>query len=157
MTTAGAVAAVAVAVATSPLMPIRRARCAEPAPGIDVNLPVLAAGFAVIAAAPLLMLIPGAVRAAARPPGVPGLDGPAAPVRLSRLSAALDEEGSVPGSLGVRMALKAGRGRTAVPVRSALAGTTLAVAAVVGAVSSARASSGWSARRTLTGRTGPSS
>ena len=134
VTAAGALAAVAAAVAASPLMPIGPARFAEPAPGIDVNLPILAAGFVVIAAAPLLVLIPGAVRAATRPPGAPGLDGPAALVRLSRLSAALGLAGSVPGSLGVRMAFEAGRGRTAVPVRSALAGTMLAVAAVVGAV-----------------------
>ena len=134
VTTAGAVAAVAVAVAASPLMPIGPARFAEPAPGIDVNLPILAAGFVIIAGAPLLVLIPGAVRAAARPPGAPGLDGPAAPVRLSRLSAVLGLAGSVPGSLGVRMAFEPGHGRSAVPVRSALAGTMLAVAAIVGAV-----------------------
>ena len=115
-------------------MPIGPARFAEPAPGIDVNLPILAAGFVIIAAAPLLVLIPGAVRAAARPPGAPGLDGPAAPARLSRLSAVLGLAGSVPGSLGVRMAFEPGHGRSAVPVRSALAGTMLAVAAVVGAV-----------------------
>ena len=134
VTTAGAVAAVAVAVAASPLMPIGPARFAEPAPGVDVNVPILAVGFVVIAAAPLLLLIPGAVRAAARPPGAPGLGEPAAPVRLSRLSAALGLAGSVPGSLGVRMAFEPGHGRSAVPVRSALVGTMLAVAAVVGAV-----------------------
>ena len=55
-------------------------------------------------------------------------------MRVSRLSAALGLAGSVPGSLGVRMAFEPGHGRSAVPVRSALAGTTLAVAAVVGAV-----------------------
>ena len=37
------------------------------------------------------------------------------------------------GSIGVRMAFEPGRGRTAVPVRSALAGTIVAVAAVVAA------------------------
>ena len=36
-----------------------------------------------------------------------------------------------PGVVGVRMALESGRGRTAVPVRSALVGTALAVALVV--------------------------
>ena len=39
-----------------------------------------------------------------------------------------------PGSLGVRMAFEPGHGRTAVPVRSALVGTTVAVAAVVAAM-----------------------
>jgi hypothetical protein len=41
---------------------------------------------------------------------------------------------SAPGVVGVRMALESGRGRTAVPVRSALAGTALAVALVVATV-----------------------
>ena len=134
VTTAGAVVAIVVAVAASPLMPIGPARFAEPSPGIDVNLPILGIGFAVIALAPLLVQIPGAVRVAGRTPGATGLDEPAAQARPSRLSPALGLVGSVPGSLGVRMAFEPGHGRTAVPVRSALAGTMLAVAAVVGAV-----------------------
>jgi hypothetical protein len=134
VTAAGAVVAIAVAVAASPLMPIGPARFAEPSPGIDVSLPILGIGFAVIALAPLLAQIPGAVRVAGRTPGATGLDEPAVQARPSRLSPALGLAGSVPGSLGVRMAFEPGHGRTAVPVRSALAGTMLAVAAVVGAV-----------------------
>ena len=134
VTTVGAVVAVVVAIAASPLMPIGPARVAEPSPGIDFYLPVLGAGLVIIAVVPLLALVPGAVRVAARPPGALGLAGPAAPPRPSRLARALGRVGSVPGSLGVRMALEPGHGRTAVPVRSALAGTIVAVAAVVGAV-----------------------
>jgi hypothetical protein len=134
VTVAGGVVAVAVAVAASPLMPIGAARFAEPSPGIDVNLTILGTGFLVIAVAPLLVLIPGVVRVAARAPGALGLGEPAAPARPSRLAPALGLAGSVPGSLGVRMAFEPGHGRTAVPVRSALAGTALAVAAVVAAV-----------------------
>jgi len=37
----------------------------------------------------------------------------------------------VPGSIGVRMAFEPGHGRAAVPVRSALAGTIVAVTSVV--------------------------
>src|SRR5207244_2505454 len=110
------------------------AQAAEPSPGIEVNLAILGAGFAVIAAAPLLVVAPAAVRAAARAQGAPGLAEPTAPVRPSRLGPALGLAGSVPGSLGVRMAFEPGHGRTAVPVRSALAGTAVAVAAVVAAV-----------------------
>src|SRR5205814_1405396 len=66
ITTAGAAAAVGVAIAASPLMPIGPARAAEPSPGVEVNLAILGAGFAVIAAAPLLVVAPAAVRAAAR-------------------------------------------------------------------------------------------
>ena len=134
VTAAGAVVAIAVAVAASPLMPIGSARSAEPSPGIDVNLAILGIGFVVIALAPLLVQIPRAVQVASRTPGATGLDEPAAQTRPSRLSPALGLAGSVPGSLGVRMAFEPGHGRTAVPVRSALAGTMLAVAAVVGAV-----------------------
>ncbi len=134
VTTAGAAAAVGVAIAASPLMPIGPARAAEPSPGIEVNLAILGAGFAVIAVAPLLVVAPAAVRAAARAQGALGLAEPAAPARRSRLGPALGLAGSVPGSLGVRMAFEPGHGRTAVPVRSALAGTTVAVAAVVAAM-----------------------
>jgi hypothetical protein len=55
-------------------------------------------------------------------------------MRPSRLGRVLGLAGSVPGSLGVRMAFEPGHGRTAVPVRSALVGTTVAVAAVVAAM-----------------------
>jgi ABC-type antimicrobial peptide transport system permease subunit len=134
VTIAGAAAAAGVAIAASPLMPIGPARAAEPSPGIEVNLAILGAGFAVIAVAPLLVVAPAAVRAATRAQGALGLAEPAAPVRPSRLGRVLGLAGSVPGSLGVRMAFEPGHGRTAVPVRSALVGTTVAVAAVVAAM-----------------------
>jgi ABC-type lipoprotein release transport system permease subunit len=134
VTTAGAVLAVGLAVAASPLMPIGPARLAEPRPGIEVNLAILGTGFALIAAAPFLVVVPAALRAAARARGALGLAEPAAPVRASRLGPALGLAGSVPGSVGVRMAFEPGHGRTAVPVRSALVGTTVAVAAVVAAM-----------------------
>jgi hypothetical protein len=133
-TTAGAAIAVGAAIAASPLMPIGPARSAEPSPGIDVNLAVLGTGFVIIAAVPLLVLMPAAMRAASRSRGALGLAEPAAPTRPSRLGPALGLAGSVPGSLGVRMAFEPGHGRTAVPVRSALIGTTVAVAAVVAAM-----------------------
>src|SRR5271157_267452 len=133
VTLAGAVIAVAVAVAASPLMPIGPARLAEPAPGIEVNLAVLGAGLAGIAILPLAVLIPAAWRAAGRARGPLGVAEPATPARPSRLGSALGRAGSVAGSIGVRMAFEPGRGRTAVPVRSALAGTVVAVAAVVAA------------------------
>ena len=133
VTLAGAVIAVAVAVAASPLMPIGPARLAESAPGIEVNLAVLGAGLAGIALLPLAVLGPAAWRAAGRARGPLGVAEPAAPARPSRLGSALGRAGSVAGSIGVRMAFEPGRGRTAVPVRSALAGTVVAVAAVVAA------------------------
>jgi ABC-type antimicrobial peptide transport system permease subunit len=136
VTVAGAAIAVAAAVAASPLMPIGPARLAEPHPGIEVNLAVLAAGFAAIAVLPLALLMPAAWRAAAPAPGSGplGVAEPQAPMRASRLGPALGLAGSVPGSIGVRMAFEPGRGRTALPVRSALVGTTIAIAAVVAAL-----------------------
>ena len=79
-------------------------------------------------------MVPAALRAANRAQGALGLAEPAAPAHPSRLSPALGLAGSVPGNLGVRMAFEPGHGRTAVPVRSALVGTTVAVAAVVAAM-----------------------
>jgi putative ABC transport system permease protein len=134
VTVAGGVLAVAVAIVASPLMPIGPARLAEPDPGIEINLAILGAGFAATALLPLALLLPGVWRAAARAPGPLGVAEPAAPARPSRLGSALGLAGSVPGAAGVRMAFEPGRGRTAVPVRSALVGTTVAVAAVVAAL-----------------------
>jgi ABC-type antimicrobial peptide transport system permease subunit len=133
VTVTGAVIAAAVAVAASPLMPIGPARLAEPQPGVEVDLTILGAGLLAVAMAPLVMLAPAAWRAAARAPGPLGVTEPAA-TRPSRLAYAFGRAGSVTSGIGVRMALEPGRGRTAVPVRSALAGTLLAVAAVCAAV-----------------------
>jgi MacB-like periplasmic core domain/FtsX-like permease family len=134
MTILGGIAAVAIAVAASPLMPIGPGRLAEPSPGVEVNLAILAAGFAAIALVPLALVAPAAWRAAARPQGPLGVAEPTAPARASRLGPALGLAGSVTGGVGVRMAFEPGHGRTAVPVRSTLVGTTVAVAAVVAAV-----------------------
>ncbi|HYB14547.1 MAG TPA: ABC transporter permease, partial [Streptosporangiaceae bacterium] len=133
VTVAGAVIAVGVAIAASPLMPIGPARLAEPAPGVEVNLAILGVGFAVIVMLPLAVLVPEAWRAAGRARGPLGVAEPAEPARPSRLGSALGRAGSVPGAIGVRMAFEPGHGRTAVPVRSALAGTIVAVAAVTAA------------------------
>jgi ABC-type antimicrobial peptide transport system permease subunit len=134
ITGAGGLMAVGIAIAASPLMPIGAARLAEPAPGVEVNLAVLAAGFAIFAMVPLAVLVPAAWGAAGRARGPLGLAEPAAPSRVSRLGSLLGGAGSVTGGIGVRMAFEPGHGRTAVPVRSALVGTTVAVASGLAAV-----------------------
>ena len=83
---------------------------------------------------PLAVLVPAAWGAAARPQGPLGLGEPARVSHVSRLGSLLGGAGSVTGGIGVRMAFEPGRGRTAVPVRSALVGTTVAVAAGLAAV-----------------------
>jgi ABC-type antimicrobial peptide transport system permease subunit len=134
VTAAGAVLAVVIAIASSPLMPIGPARLAEPHPGTDVNLAVLGAGLALIAGLPLLLLAGVIWRNAARATGPSGTTDPGGPAQASRVGAALGRLGSVPGSIGVRMAFEPGHGRTAVPVRGALAGTIVAVTSIVAAL-----------------------
>jgi putative ABC transport system permease protein len=97
-TIAGAIGAVAIAIAASPLTPIGPARLAEPHPGVSVNAGVLAAGAAAI----VILLAE----------------------RLARAGAPL---GAV---TGVRFAVDPGAGRATVPVRSAMLGLAVAVAAV---------------------------
>ena len=133
VTVTGALVAVAIAVAASPLMPIGPARLAEPHPGVEVNLAILGAGFAAIALLPLAVLIPAAWRAARQAPGPLGAAEPARQSRPSRVATALTRAGSVTGGAGVAMAFEPGHGRTAVPVRSALAGSVIAVAALAAA------------------------
>ena len=134
ITGAGGLVAVGIAIAASPLMPIGAARLAEPAPGVEVNPAVLAAGFAVFALVPLAVLVPAAWGAAGRARGPLGLAEPARVSRVSRVGSLLGGAGSVTGGIGVRMAFEPGHGRTAVPVRSALVGTTVAVAAGLAAL-----------------------
>jgi ABC-type antimicrobial peptide transport system permease subunit len=133
VTLAGGVLAVAVAIAASPLMPIGPARLAEPHPGVEVNLAILGAGFAAIALLPLALLAGAAWRAARAAGGPLGVAEPAQPGRRSRIGATLTSSGSVTGGVGVAMAFEPGRGRTAVPVRSALAASVVAVLALTAA------------------------
>jgi len=134
VTVPGALLAVVIAVAASPLMPFGAARVAEPDPGVQADAAVLAIGFAVIAVAPLVLLAWPAARAVSHAMGPLGVAEPGAGrTRPSLLAAALTSAGPVPSGIGVRMALEPGRGRTAVPVRSALAGSVVAIAALVAA------------------------
>ena len=133
VTLAGGVIAVAVAIAASPLMPIGPARLAEPHPGVEVNLAILAPGFAAIALLPLALLAGAAWRAARAAGGPLGVAEPPQTGHRSRLGGTLTRAGSVTGGVGVAMAFEPGRGRTAVPVRSALAGSVIAVAALAAA------------------------
>ena len=129
----GAVVAAGVAVAASPLMPIGAARLAEPDPGVSADALVLAAGAAAI----VVLLVARAAWPAWRNTsmGTRRDSTPAAPGRWPRLTAWL-AGASVPvtAAAGVRLALEPGRGRTAVPVRAALAGTALSVLAVTAAL-----------------------
>jgi hypothetical protein len=132
VTGTGAAIAVVLAIAVSPLMPIGPARLAEPSPGVEVNLAVLGAGFAGLALLPLALAARAAGLSARQAMGPLGVAEP--PAATSRLAAALPRIGLVTAGIGIRMAFEPGHGRTAVPVRSALTGTMVAVAAVVAAL-----------------------
>jgi hypothetical protein len=135
MAVAAALIGVAAAVAASPLMPIGAVALVEPQPGISVDYAVLGIGAAATVA---LLLLREAFPVWRLARGTRTGAGPArdrGEGQSSRLAATLAQAG-LPAStvVGVRMALEPGRGRTAVPVRSSMAGTALAVAAVVAAL-----------------------
>jgi ABC-type antimicrobial peptide transport system permease subunit len=134
VTISGAILAAVAAFAASPVTPIGPARLAEPDPGLRADLPVLLPGLAGFALLPLAVLAPVAWRAARRAGGPLGVAAPASAARPSRLAAALSSAGVVMMAIGTRMAFEPGHGRTAVPVRSALGGTVVAVGAVVAAL-----------------------
>ena len=126
---AAAVIAVATAVAASPLMPIGPAHLAEPGPGVSVDVAVLGVG----AAAMVALLVARAAWAAWRAGSAASAAGTAR-AGTSGVAAWLAGAGvPVTAATGARFALQPGRGRTAVPVRSALAGTALSVLTVVAA------------------------
>jgi hypothetical protein len=129
---AGAAAACAVAIAASPLMPIGPARLAEVHPGVSLDAVVLAPGFGVI----VLMTVALAARTAWRQSsGLAWSAAAAAPARSSQAARWLAGSGApVTAVTGIRLALDPGRGRTAVPARTALIGTALSVAAVMASV-----------------------
>jgi hypothetical protein len=116
----GAVVAVVGAAAASTLFPIGIARLAEPNPGVRIDWPVLAIGFAATAAAVLLIAWVAAVRHTQA--ATSAADAPIS----RRTSSAAAQAGLTPTfTNGLRMALEPGRGKTAVPVRSAFLGAVL--------------------------------
>lgn len=128
---AAALLAVAVAVAASPLMPIGPVRAVEPQPGVSLDPLVLGVGAAAMVALLILRALPSAWRLARPRPAVAR----GGPGQVSRLAGSLAQAGLPPSTVvGVRLALEPGRGRTSVPVRSSMAGTAVAVAAMVAAL-----------------------
>lgn len=130
---AGAVLAAGLAVAASPLMPIGAARLAEPSPGVSADWLVLSVGaVAIVALVVARGLWPAWRLASVRDTALGGAA--ASPGRRSRLAGWLAAAGApVTVTTGARLAVEPGRGRAAVPVRAALAGTTLSVLAVTAA------------------------
>jgi len=130
---AGGVIAVAVAVVASPLFPIGPARIAETHPGVAVNTALLGIGFVAMVALLVLRVVVPAWRGAFSLG--PRADDSALTAGPSRLAEAAARAG-LPASTtaGVRMALEPSRGAARVPVRTTVAGTLLAITALVAAV-----------------------
>lgn len=125
-----AVIAVGVAVAMSPLFPIGAARRAELDPGLAVNGAFLLVGAAAVIALFLLRATVPAWRLSRHPAALQATATPDV-TRTSWLADRLAGTG-LPASAaaGVRMALEPGAGRTAVPVRTTLAGAVVGLAVV---------------------------
>jgi hypothetical protein len=126
---------VAGAVALSPATPLGTARRAELHPGVTVDLPVLAAGALAITASVLACAALAGWRAG-RTSGAPlGVTEMPDARRSSRVAMGLAAAGLPPAAVtGTRLALEPGRGRTAVPVRSAIAAAAAGVCALTVAV-----------------------
>lgn len=132
---AGAAVAVAVAVAVSPLMAFGLAEEVEPDPGAWFDASTVLGGAAAIL---LLTALAGAWPAWRATRSADDGDPTPAGVRRapSMAVAGVARAGlSASAVAGVRMALEPGRGRSAVPTRAALVGTTLSLVALLTAFS----------------------
>jgi len=125
----GAFLAASVAVALSPLAPIGAVREVDPSPGVafdwevlSVGVAVLVVGLGVFALALAYWRASGRLARQRRRIGGSG---------STIVRAALSTGLAAPAIVGLGFAVDPGRGRTAVPVRSALFGTALAVLMVV--------------------------
>ena len=119
----GAVLAVGIAIAASPLGPVGEVRVAEVHPGVSFDTPVLLLGVVVI----LLVGTALAALPAWRASSVAVSDPVAS---RSRVAAVITAAGSVTAGVGLRFALERGTGRGSVPVRATLTAAATAVALV---------------------------
>ena len=125
----GAIVAVGVAVLASPLTPIGYGRIAEPDPGFAVNVAWLLVGAAVVVGAVLVVALPSALSSTRHL--TVDTDYRARLGRTSLITNRLAKIGAPPTSLvGTQLALERGRGRTAVPVRTAIIGGAASIAVV---------------------------
>jgi hypothetical protein len=125
----GSVLAAVIAVVLSPLAPLGPVRPVDPSGGISFDWTVLGLGVVVLV---VLLSAVAVLLAYSTAPHRIGLRPRIQSTAGARVVALTAQAGlSAPGVVGVRMALEPGEGRSAVPVRSALLGSVLAVALVV--------------------------
>jgi hypothetical protein len=120
--------AVIVAIAAAPLLPIGVARRAAPDPGVLVDVPVLAFGGALLIVLASLWAVVSTWRLTRSSVTR------AVPRRTATVAKAAARMGAGPVSTtGLRFAYDPGRGRSSVPVRSAILGVVVGLAGLVGA------------------------
>jgi hypothetical protein len=125
---AGATLGVGAAIVASDWMPFGEGSLTEPNPGIDADWLVLSVGWA---AAALLVTAGAAVIAWA---ALSSARAPAFSRRSPVVAAAATAGLPVPAVVGAQFALETGRGRSAVPVRPAIAGAIAGVLGVLAAL-----------------------
>jgi putative ABC transport system permease protein len=130
----GALIAVVGAIVASSSFPTGIARVAEPDPGIGVDAFAIGFGVAVIVVTTVLSVVIPARRLASARSGAQGVVEYRGAERRSAIASWIARLPlPVSAGAGARLALEPGHGRTATPVRSAVVGLTLAVAAMVAA------------------------
>lgn len=125
----GSIVAVVVAVGVSPFAPLGPVRAVYPTSGLAFDWTVLGLGFAGLVVVSSCIALAIAYR---RAPHRVAVQRAQTRSRRSRAARSAENAGlPVPCVTGVRFALEPGVGRAAVPVRSALTGTVIAVAMVI--------------------------
>jgi hypothetical protein len=125
----GGLAAVAFAIALSPLSPLGPVRPVYPAPGVSFDWTVLGFGFLFLVTFAAVSSLLAANRELRR---ITLTNVSRKPKRESRLTRSSANSGlPISAVTGVRFALDSGEGRGATPVRSAILGTVLAVTVVI--------------------------
>lgn len=120
----GVAVGLVVAVSVSGLFPVGRAREAEVDPGLRVDVGMLAAAAGLVIVVALAWTVRNAWRGSGLAARTPRRRPSAVASRLARLGA------RPPAMVGARMAFERGSGRSSLPVRSAIVGAVVAVAAV---------------------------
>jgi hypothetical protein len=127
----GVIGGVVLAYLLSPFTPVGEARLADPTPGFSFDALILLLGASAAVVVVLALGLWPAIRAAR----IRRTEESDRVTRSSRTVALLTGAGASPSALiGVRHALERGRGRSAVPVGSALLGSILAVTALCATV-----------------------
>jgi ABC-type antimicrobial peptide transport system permease subunit len=151
----GAVIAVAVSYAASSFTTFGVAKMIDPDQGAFVDPLVTIAGVVAVVAVALLLTGVPAWRLAAAQTGIAGAAELPGASRPSKTAAALGSIGlPVSAVAGARLALEPGHGRTATPVRSAVIGLSLTVAAMIAAFGFAASMHHFVATPALWGLTG---